>query len=169
MPSCPCCRKPLTDAQVKTIWASYCASQRKRRPRVVWPKHSETARTCLCQACYDRREQERTESAKPPTPEPQQLPQELTYAELEGFHPEDWEDLIAHEARIYRHRLNRRKGSAKAIAALSERKNAKKNRANNAKRRLRLKGRRKRAEIEGVWGRIKEEAKRRAEAVTSDE
>ena len=163
MLNCPRCNRKLKPAQIKRLWASYCGTQVKNRP-VIWPNHSLTAGSrCRCQACSDARAVRR---AKEPKAKPRVIPpDELTWDNLRRYDPGEWKDLISRRAADLRNMAGVKSGRKRRPLALDSAKpNAALSRSRDTRARHKLAIKKKRAESEGVWGRIMADAKARVES-----
>lgn len=153
---CPHCDEPLSEAEIKRLWASYCGGKRSAESRAKpWAKHSEKAgKKCRCESCGRFREIRRAEAARVAPPKlPPREPVELTWEELTRPDLGDgYEALIRHEA--------------SKLAA--KRRNQLGARIANEKFKEKMRSLRKRAEKEGLWDKIQAEAKARCESESSE-
>jgi len=156
--TCPCCQSQLTEAQVKTIWATYCTSRvspEARKNAKPWRNHNEKAgNRCMCADCIRLREirAKHLETVKPKRPPITE--EELTWDAVLTVDPKQgYETLLKRETA---RELDRRKGQARR-------------RLNAQRYEAKLRTLKERAKRDGVYAKILKEAKARADAACSAE
>ena len=152
---CPHCDSALSDDQIKSLWASYCARRVPKEKRgggaKPWKQHSDAAGLrCRCVDCIRMREIRLAdyEATRKRVEEVAPAREDLTWDSIVKVNPEDgYEALVRYEASLIR-----AKKKAKAARAVGQ-----------ARRTAKMRMLRDRAKQEKVYGKVMAEAERMAE------